>query len=346
MPHNDDIRRYGGLEAAAAINCHFSLKEVKRLRRAVTLALMLLVLAPALCGCKPLVQEAAGPIAIYATFYPIYALTDAVMQGVPDAALHCLVQPQDGCLRAYQLSDWDAALLVRGADAVISGGRGLESFESTLFGWGEGGPAVSAVLYNLELYEPRQRTDGEAQSHFQGPNPHLYMSLDGAVHIVESISATLVSLDPEYSEQYIGNSTEAVRALEALLDASRSRLAALAGRRVALMDEALIYVTMDYGLEVAEWIERETGSSFGDNELAMWLERLEKADVDVVLIEKQAPQALVESLEAHGFTVASIDVLSTHTEGEGFDRYLEIQGDNAQAISDAFERADAGKEQH
>ena len=57
------------------------------MRRAVKLALMLLVLAFALCGCKPLVQEEAGPISIYATFYPIYALTDAVMQGVPDAAM-------------------------------------------------------------------------------------------------------------------------------------------------------------------------------------------------------------------------------------------------------------------
>lgn len=316
------------------------------MRRAVTLALLLLVLASALCGCKPLVQDEAGPISFYATFWPIYALTDAVMRDVPDAALHCLVQPQDGCLRAYQLSDWDTALLIRGADAVISGGRGLESFEHTLFAWGEGGPAVSAVLYNLELYEPQQRVDGEAHSHFQGPNPHLYMSLDGASHIVESISATLVSLDPDYSERYISNSAKAVKALEALMDASRGKLAALAGRRVALMGEALIYVARDYDLEVADWIERETGSAFGDNELAMWLERLEKADASVVLIEKQAPQALVESLEAQGYAVAPIDVLSTHIEGEGFDRYLEIQGENAQAIYDAFERADAGKETH
>jgi len=316
------------------------------LRRAVILALTLLVLTSALCGCKPLVQEEAGPISIYATFYPIYALTDAVMQGVPDAALHCLVQPQDGCPRAYQLSDWDTALLVRGADAVIAGGRGLESFENTLFSLGEGGPAVSAVLYNLALYEPKQRTDGEVQSHFQGSNPHLYMSLDGAAHIVESISATLVSLDPDYAEQYTSNSARAAKALEALLDASRSKLAPLEGRRVALMGEALIYVAQDYELEVAEWIEREPGSAYGDNELAMWLERLENADVKVVLIEKQAPQALVEALEAQGYDVALIDVLSTHLEGEGFDRYLEIQGDNAQAISDAFERADAGKEQH
>lgn len=316
------------------------------MRRALTMALVLLAIASALSGCRPLVQEEAGPISVYATFYPIYALTDAVMQGVPDATLHCLVQPQDDCLRAYQLSDWDVALLARGADAVIAGGRGLESFESTLFGWGEDGPAISAVLYNLELHNQAQNVDGEAQSHLQGPNPHLYMSLEGASQILESISATMVSLDPTYSEQYIGNTQSAIKALNELLEGSRTKLAKFAGRRVALMSEALIYVARDYSLEVAEWIERETGGSFGDNELAAWLERLEKADVEVVLIERQAPQGLTEALEAAGYAVASIDVLSTHVEGEGFERYLEIQGENAQAVLDAFERADAGREQH
>ena len=98
--------------------------------------------------------------------------------------------------------------------------------------------------------------------------------------------------------------------------------------------------------EVVEWIERETGANFGDNELAIWLERLDKARPDIVLIERQSPQALRESLEDAGYAVAVIDVLSTHAEGEGFDRYLEIQGENAQALSDAFRRADAGKEMH
>ena len=73
---------------------------------------------------------------------------------------------------------------------------------------------------------------------------------------------------------------------------------------MALMSEALIYVAQDYELEVADWIEREPGSAYGDNELAMWLERLKEADVEVVLIEKQAPQALIEALEAAGYAVA------------------------------------------
>ena len=316
------------------------------MRRAVAMAMVMLVLASALSGCQPLVQDADGPITVYATFYPIYALTDAVMRDVPEVTLHCLAQPQDDCLRSYQLSDWDTAILTRGADAIIAGGRGLESFETTLFGWGEDGPAVSAVLYNLELYnQPKNVVDGEARPHLQGPNPHLYMSLEGAKQMVESISATMVSLDPAYSEQYIDNAQASMEALDEALASARNRLANYAGRRVALMSEALVYVARDYRLDVAEWIERETGAVCGDNELTVWLERLDEAEVEVVLIERQAPQGLREALEAAGYAVASIDVLSTHAEGEGFDRYLEIQGENAQAVLDAFSRADARKEQ-
>ena len=62
-----------------------------------------------------------------------------------------------------------------------------------------------------------------------------------------------------------------------------------------------------------------------------------------MLIEKQAPRAFVEAIEAAGFAVARLDILSTHREGEGFDTYIDIQKSNAQAIRAAFDRARAGE---
>ncbi len=65
--------------------------------------------------------------------FRVYALSAPILSGAPGITLKCLVQPQDGCLRNYELSDWDAALL-GSADAAILSGRGLESFESGIFG--------------------------------------------------------------------------------------------------------------------------------------------------------------------------------------------------------------------
>lgn len=309
---------------------------------------LLLAVAAGLAGCRPLVADEGQPISVYATFYPIYALTEGVARDVPDLALHCLVQPQDGCLRSYQLSDWDVSLLAAGANAVVMGGRGLESFESTLFGWGESGPAMSAVLYNLELYNQDDKSEGdsEAEDHLRGANPHLYMSLKGAKEIVESISATLVTLDPGYAEQYVANARAAAGELDALLLQTREELRAYSGRRVALMNEALIYPALDYDLQVAGWIPRESGEAMVDDELAACVETLSGMEPDVVLIEAQAPRAFVRALEDAGFAVARLDVLSTHREGEGFDAYIDIMRGNAQAIREAFERADGGKDEH
>ena len=306
----------------------------KRIRFTAVLVAAALLLA----GCRPLVSDDDRVLSIYATFYPLYALTEALTRDVPDLSLHCLVQPQDGCLRRYALSDWDAAVLMNTADAVIAGGRGLEAFEQTLFAWGEGGPAVSAVLYNLELYN-RSTSHAQARedSHLEGPNPHLYMSVDGAARIIESTAAMLETLDPRYAQTYAGNAARAVERLEALASQNRALLAPWTGRKVALMNEALIYPAKDYGLETAAWIDRESGEMLYGKELEECLAKLGKSGATVVLIERQAPEALTDALEKAGFRTARIDILSTHREGEGFDTYLQAQRDNAEAIRRAFE---------
>ena len=308
------------------------------LRRKLAIIALIVGFTALLSGCKRLVEPENQSISVYASFWPIYALTDAVMADVPDAALHVMAQPQDGCLRNYQISDWDAANLA-GAGAVIIGGRGLESFESALFGLGEAGPAVSAVLYNLELYNQDKKVDGESESHLDGPNPHLYVSIEGARQIIDSVSATMQSLDPGYAEKYVQNGESAGRRLDRLLSENRALLSDCAGQKVILMNEALVYAARDYGLEVAEWIDRESGEGMSDNELALCFDRLENAETKVVLIEKQAPQALTEALEAAGYSVARLDVFSAHREGEGFDAYIEAQSANAQALKGAFARA-------
>ena len=308
------------------------------MRRRIALLIALVILCIAATGCRPLVSDGIESLSVYATFYPIYALADAVMRDVPDAALHCLVQPQDGCLRSYKLSDWDISMLSSGADAVLMGGRGLESFESALFGWGEGGPAMSAVLYNLELFNQSEGSaDPENESHLKGPNPHLYMSVEGAKEIVQSISAMLVAMDPRYADRYAVNTDAALNRLDGLLVENRELLQGCSGARVALMNETLIYVAEDYGLEVAEWIDRESGQVMGDNELAQCLERLSEAEISVVLIERQAPQALTEALEGAGYAVARLDVLSTHGEGDGFEAYIRAQRENARVLREALD---------
>ena len=99
-------------------------------QRRTLLALLLTLLLVSISGCVRLVpeSESVDEISIYASFYPLYALTELIVRDVPGIQAHCLVQPQDGCLRSYALSDWDLYLLVSAPDVVVIGGRGLESY--------------------------------------------------------------------------------------------------------------------------------------------------------------------------------------------------------------------------
>ena len=63
-------------------------REGRPLRRSIQAAVLAIALALTLSGCRPLVETQPQTISIYATFYPIYALAEAVMRDIPDAKLH------------------------------------------------------------------------------------------------------------------------------------------------------------------------------------------------------------------------------------------------------------------
>ena len=315
---------------------------MKLLIKSIALLLGMCLLAGALSGCglhaEEEVPQEPEALSVYATFYPIYALTSLVADGVPDLQVNCLTQPMDGCLRSYSLSDWDLALLMQSADVVIAGGRGLEAFESTLYALGENGPAVTSVLYNLELATVKPANETGEDSHWTDKNPHIYMTIDGAIAIAERIAANLAVLDPKYGDLYDQNLQEAKNRLESLRIEMHEVAGGLQGQKVIVMNEALVYAAQEYGLDVELCYARESGEGIYDRDLEACIELLSTCDARVILLEKQAPEALRRALEEAGFRVAALDVLSTRRASEGAEGYFEAQLANTRALAAAFSK--------
>lgn len=308
------------------------------MRRIALFLLLLAALALTMSACAPLVEEAPQELQIYATFYPFYALTALLTEDIEGLRLSCLVQPQDGCLRDYALSDWDLYLL-SGADMVIAGGRGLESFESTLQSLGSSGPVVALTLYNTELYgQGEEAADGEEDDHFTGANPHLYMGIDGAKYILEGAASALAELYPQHAEAVFSNMQAGEERLDALETQMRSVAADAEGGRVIIMNEALVYTAEELGLEIAGSYARESGQPLYEGDVEDCLEQLAAMDACVALVEKQAPSSLTETLEKAGYIVARLDVLSTCRADMGAEGYFAAQEENARAVAEAFAR--------
>ena len=69
------------------------------------------------------------------------------------------------------------------------------------------------------------------------------------------------------------------------------------------------------------------------------LEALAESGAEVVLIERQAPQNLIEALESAGYTVARLDTLMTHAADGDREAYERAMLENAEVIAAAFKES-------
>ncbi len=291
-----------------------------------------------LSGCHRLVTEEANPAqTILASFPPVYALSQPILSGAPAITLKCLVQPQDGCPRAYALSDWDEALL-GGADAVILFGRGFESFETQL---SQGSIAAVGAMNGLTLLNNGSLApEGDEADHFDDENPWAYLSVERAREICGVITAGMVALDPGYEELYEENFAHFDADLEALQTRMEELILAAPEEGVAVAHEGLSYMADDLGLAVSAVVRREPGSELTGRERDAAIETLRDGGAKVVLIERHAPRSLRDALEGAGFQLALIDTLVTHAIPSGAD-YIKAMEQNARSIADALEQAAA-----
>ena len=297
------------------------------------------ILALILSGCAPVVDDKDIPenYNIYASSLPSYMLSDLVIgENVPGMKLHLLIQPQDGCMRSYNLSDWDAYMAMN-ADAVILIGNGFEAFESALMGLGENGPSVISASSSLVLDSTGYSENEE--SHLYGANPWLFLSVQGGLDLTEAIAANMIALDPDYEEIYIKNLNEAYERFEKM----KNEIALLREKTdsempVALAHEGLGYIANDFGLNVVAQIDRESGAYPEDGELKDMLRMLSESGAQAVLIEKQAPNALLRAFEEAGYIVVLIDTLSAGTGQTGGEAYFERMLENARAVSGAIKK--------
>lgn len=306
----------------------------KRLTALICVLCMLL-----LSGCHPLLEgeDALETKYVAATFYPLYSLAVNIVEDVPALSLSCLTQPQDGCIRSYTLSDWDYALLMN-QDAVIFGGRGLESFEGVM-AQAEDGPILLSVLEGARLRkEDAGDADDENQAHFIGENPWSFLSVAGAMEISISIAADMAVIDELFAEKYHENLEEYLERLERLIWQMEQTVGSVPPGKIAVLHEGLTYFADQFGLETACVYPREPGSDLIDNDLAALLETLEASGAEAVFLEEQAPVHLIGALEEAGYPVAALDTLTAHMADGDTGAYERIMLENARLARDALAR--------
>lgn len=267
--------------------------------------------------------EKDKPLRVVASFYPIYVATLNVVGSSPDVSVSCLTEPFVGCLHDYQLKPSDLKTLAK-ADVFVANGAGMEVF-------------LDKVLQQLPQLQIVQASEG-AQLLPDG-NPHLWVSIIGAMHQVSRIAQGLGKADPARAAVYEKNAVEYNAKLQALHDAMSGVLKNATSRDIVTFHEAFPYFAKEFDLNIAGVVEREPGAEPNARELAETIKLIKTNKASAFFAEPQYPAKSAEIIAREtGMKVHILDpVVTGPVEPErARDHYLNTMKQNLATLKAAL----------
>ncbi len=277
------------------------------------------------------------PRIIVTSFYPMYVFTLNITQGVENVKVVNMTQPSTGCLHDYQLTPGDMKLLEK-ADVLVINGAGLENFiEDVRPRLGD--TKIIDASEGLELLENGEELEpGEREDHGHSVNPHIWVSVSGAIGQVTNIGNELAEIDPANAEKYLSNARAFVNKLEQLRDKMHRELEDLRSRDIVTFHEAFEYFAEEFDLNVVAAVRQEPDNEPGPQQLARIIEIIRDKGVKAVFTEPQYPSKIAETIAREtGVEIYELDPVATGPEKPGPDYYVRVMESNIEVLKKALE---------
>jgi len=291
------------------------------IHRIMQSALMLVVLCVAQAGFA--VGNDAKPLKVLASFYPMYVMALNVVGDTPNVSVECMTEPITGCLHDYQLTPANLKTLAA-ADVFIANGAGMETFIEK---------AVKQSPH-LKVIEASKGIKLEAND-----NPHVWVSVSGAIAQTENIAKGLAAADPAHAAAYEKNAAGYVARLEVLRQKMHAALDGLKNRDIITFHEAFPYFASEFNLKIVSVIEREPGSEPSAGELAKTIQMVRKSKVKALFAEPQYPAKSAEVIHREtGVPVSILDpaVTGPRNPAQARDSYISTMEDNLKVLKKAL----------
>ncbi len=229
---------------------------LKRIINSAKIAAKIMFVAAAamlLFSCNE--KKSGGRTTITASFYPLYIMLMNICEGA-DVDISMLAPSDTGCLHDYQLTTKDMQAIEK-SDIVVVNGLGMEDFIDKVFETKKDKTIVAGKDFVV--------TDD---------NPHIWVSISGAIYEVNAISMALCELDGKNAEIYAKNAEKYIAKLQNLQDEMHEKLEPFKGAKIITFHEAFPYFAAEFSLEIASVIEREPGTTPNPKELSETIETI------------------------------------------------------------------------
>lgn len=294
---------------------------------ALILAVIGISVVITLAGCTASEDKKNGDstYTIVTSFYPIYVFTKNITADIPGVELINMTEPQTGCLHDYQLIPADLKTLER-ADAFVINGAGMEAFMDKVI---KQRPDLDIIEASKDI-ELLKDDSGEE-------NPHVWVSISGAVSEVKNIAEGLASADTKNAAAYRENADKYVKLLEQQREKMHQQLDGFKNKDIVTFHEAFPYFAKEFGLNIVSVVEREPGTEPSAGELAALIDKIRATKVKVLFAEPQYSQKSAESIAKEtGAKVYMLDPVATGERNAPADSYIKAMDQNLKVLVEAF----------
>ncbi|MBX9583812.1 MAG: metal ABC transporter substrate-binding protein [Gemmataceae bacterium] len=276
---------------------------------AVTAAVLLLSVGG--CGRESAWPNQPGP-KVVVSFPPLYCFAKAVAGD--DAAVRCVMSttgPHD-----FNPTEVEARLL-READLFFVNGLGLDDGVAETLQKGSGNRRLKRVKLG-DLIPEKQLLEGEchhdhdhAGPHVHPTDPHVWLSPDLAVVMVNGVRDELKAADPAHAAGYDRRAAEYVAKLRQLKADGAKLLADEKDRKLVTFHESLGYLAAAFDLEIAGVVQKRPGVEPNAKELEELVAMCQQRKVRLIAVEPQytantSAKTVLDELKRKGIADAAL----------------------------------------
>ncbi len=299
------------------------------MKKTMRLILVLAIAGILLSGCSKAStstneqQDKTDKYIIVTSFYPIYISAINITRDIPGVEVINMTKAQTGCLHDYQLTPQDLKIL-ESADVFLINGADMEAFMDKVIKQRPNMKIIEASK-GLELL----KEESGAQ------NPHVWVSVSGAMAEVENIALELATADEKNAELYKKNASAYIEKLSALKEKMHSSLEKVKTRDIVTFHEAFPYFAKEFDLNIKSVVEREPGEDPSAGELAETIDLIKSSNVKALFAEPQYSSKAAETIARE--TGAKVYILDPVVTGEfAHDAYINAMEKNLKVLEEAL----------
>ncbi|HFR3408069.1 TPA: ZinT/AdcA family metal-binding protein [Streptococcus suis] len=298
--------------------------------------LFLSVSALLLGACGNSTASEDGKLNIVTTFYPVYEFTKQV---AGDEANVDLLVKAGTEVHGYEPSAKDIAR-IQEADAFVYENENMEtwvhdvekSLDTTKVN------VISATEGMLLLpggEEEHEGHDHSEEGHSHAYDPHVWLSPERAITLVENIRDSLVAKYPEKKDAFETNAAAYIEKLDALDAKYSETLSAAKQKYFVTQHTAFAYLALDYGLKQVSITGVAADEDPTPSRLAELTEYINKYGIKYIYFEENASKSVAETLAKE--TGVQLDVLNpleslTDEDMKNRKDYISVMEDNLTAL--------------